>query len=134
MFGTSKDIKYPGLNILPPGVERHVVNGGALTAFQIFPDDEIEIILLKNTEKLPTKTKTILRNINFKSSNFNTYFETSSKKLFVYIKEKNSESIKIAISKAVNALKKYTFFYIVTHNCSLHLNTLAFHMGLVLKL
>ena len=44
MFGTSKDIKYPGLNILPPGVERHVVNGGALTAFQIFPDDELEII------------------------------------------------------------------------------------------
>ena len=44
MLGTSKDIKYPGLNILPPGVERHVVNGGALTAFQIFPDDEIEII------------------------------------------------------------------------------------------
>ena len=44
MIGTSKDIKYPGLNILPPGVERHVVNGGALTAFQIFPDDELEII------------------------------------------------------------------------------------------
>ena len=44
MLGTSKDIKYPGLNILPPGVERHVVNGGALTAFQIFPDDELEII------------------------------------------------------------------------------------------
>ena len=44
MFGTSKDIKNPGLNILPPGVERHIVNGGALTAFQIFPDDEIEII------------------------------------------------------------------------------------------
>ena len=44
MLGTSKEIKYPGLNILPPGVERHVVNGGALTAFQIFPDDELEII------------------------------------------------------------------------------------------
>ena len=44
MLGTSKDIKNPGLNILPPGVERHVVNGGALTAFQIFPDDELEII------------------------------------------------------------------------------------------
>ena len=40
MLGTSKEIKNPGLNILPPGVERHVVNGGALTAFQIFPDDE----------------------------------------------------------------------------------------------
>ena len=44
MLGTSKDIKYPGLNILPPGVERHVVNGGGLTGFQIFPDDELEII------------------------------------------------------------------------------------------
>ena len=44
MLGTSKDIKSPGLNILPPGVERHVVNGGGLTAFQIFPDDELEII------------------------------------------------------------------------------------------
>ena len=44
MWGTSKEIKNPGLNILPPGVERHVVNGGALTAFQIFPDDELEII------------------------------------------------------------------------------------------
>ncbi len=44
MLGTSKEIKYPGLNILPPGVERHIVNGGGLTGFQIFPDDEIEII------------------------------------------------------------------------------------------
>ena len=49
MLGTSKDIKYPGLNILPPGVERHVVNGGGLTAFQIFPDDELEIICLLYT-------------------------------------------------------------------------------------
>ena len=40
MLGISKDIKYPGLNVLPPGVERHVVNGGGLTAFQIFPVDE----------------------------------------------------------------------------------------------
>ena len=46
MFGTSKNIKNPGLNILPPGVERHIVNGGALTAFQIFPNDEIEIIVV----------------------------------------------------------------------------------------
>ena len=44
MLGTSKDIKYPGLNIFPPGVERYVVNGGGLTGIQIFPDDEIEII------------------------------------------------------------------------------------------
>ena len=41
---TSLDIKEPGLNALPLGVERHVVNGGGLTGIQIFPDDEIEII------------------------------------------------------------------------------------------
>ena len=41
---TSFDIKEPGLNVLPPGVERHIVNGGGLTGLQIFPDDEIEIV------------------------------------------------------------------------------------------
>jgi len=41
---TSFNIKEPGLNILPLGVERHVVNGGGLTGLQIFPDDEIEIV------------------------------------------------------------------------------------------
>ena len=44
MEPTSHNIKEPGLNILPPGVERYVVNGGGLTGIQIFPDDEIEII------------------------------------------------------------------------------------------
>ena len=37
-------IKEPGLNVLPPGVERYIVNGGGITGIQIFPDDEIEII------------------------------------------------------------------------------------------
>ena len=36
---TSMDIKDPGLNVLPPGVERYVVNGGGLTGFQIFAED-----------------------------------------------------------------------------------------------
>ena len=44
MAHTTLDIKEPGLNVLPPGVERHVVNAGGLTGLQIFPDDEIEII------------------------------------------------------------------------------------------
>ena len=44
MEPTSHNIKEPGLNFLPPGVERYVVNGGGLTGIQIFPDDEIEII------------------------------------------------------------------------------------------
>ena len=41
---TSMNIKDPGLNVLPPGVERYVVNGGGLTGIQILPDDEIEIV------------------------------------------------------------------------------------------
>ena len=44
MMLTSFDIKEPGLNALPLGVERHIVNGGGLTGVQIFPDDEIEIV------------------------------------------------------------------------------------------
>ena len=41
---TTLDIKEPGLNTLPPGVERYVVEGGGLSGIQILPDDEIEII------------------------------------------------------------------------------------------
>ena len=41
---TSLNIKEPGLNVLPPGVERYVVNAGGITGIQIFPEDEIEII------------------------------------------------------------------------------------------
>lgn len=95
-------------------------------------DDEIEIILLKNTEKLPKKTKTILNNINFKSSNFNTYFEVSSKKIFVYTKNKDSESIKIAISKAANALKKYSNFYININSLNKELNIEDLAQGFIL--
>ena len=41
---TTLDIKEPGLNTLPPGVERYIVEGGGLTGIQILPEDEIEII------------------------------------------------------------------------------------------
>ena len=44
MLLTTRDIKEPGLNVLPPGVERHVINAGGITGIQIFPDDEIELI------------------------------------------------------------------------------------------
>ena len=44
MLNTSANIKEPGLNVLPPGVERYTVNGGGLTGIQVFPDDEIEIV------------------------------------------------------------------------------------------
>jgi len=44
MQESSLNIKEPGLNTLPPGVERYVVNGGGLTGIQVFPEDEIEII------------------------------------------------------------------------------------------
>ncbi len=41
---TSLAIKEPGLNVLPPGVERYIVNAGGITGIQIFPDDEIQLI------------------------------------------------------------------------------------------
>ena len=44
MAVTSLNIKEPGLNVLPPGVERYIVSGGGITGIQILPEDEIEII------------------------------------------------------------------------------------------
>ena len=41
---TTLDIIEPGLNSLPPGVERYVIEGGGLTGIEILPDDELEII------------------------------------------------------------------------------------------
>ena len=41
---TSLDIKEPGLRSLPPGVERYIVVGGGLSVFEVFPEDQIEII------------------------------------------------------------------------------------------
>ena len=35
---TTLDIKEPGLNALPPGVERYVVEGGGLTGIQNLPE------------------------------------------------------------------------------------------------
>ena len=44
MSQTTLNIKEPGLNALPPGVERYIVEGGGLTGIEILPDDEIEIV------------------------------------------------------------------------------------------
>ena len=44
MSTTSSNIKEPGLNVLPPGVERYTLNGGGITGIQILPEDEIEVI------------------------------------------------------------------------------------------
>jgi hypothetical protein len=41
---TSLDIKEPGINSLPLGVERYVVNGGGITGVQVLPENEIEIL------------------------------------------------------------------------------------------
>ena len=48
---TSLSIKEPGLNVLPPGVERYVVNAGGITGIQIFPEDEIKIVIQINGKK-----------------------------------------------------------------------------------
>ena len=57
---TSFDIKEPGLNVLPLGVERHIVNGGGLTGIQILPDDEIEIINNFLDDCLPSPTPQVI--------------------------------------------------------------------------
>ncbi len=44
MSETSYSVREPGLNILPPGVERYVVTGGGINVLQIFPEDKLEII------------------------------------------------------------------------------------------
>ena len=44
MGETSFQIKEPGLNVLPPGVERYVVNGGGINILELFPEDRLEII------------------------------------------------------------------------------------------
>ena len=44
MSETSYTVREPGLNILPPGVERYVVTGGGINVLQILPEDKIEII------------------------------------------------------------------------------------------
>ena len=41
---SSNLIKNPGLRVLPPGVERYVIQGGGIHVFEIFPDDKIEIV------------------------------------------------------------------------------------------
>ena len=39
---SSNLIKNPGLRVLPPGVERYVIQGGGMHVFEIFQDDKIE--------------------------------------------------------------------------------------------
>ena len=67
-------INEPGLNVLPPGVERYVINGGGLTGVQIFPDDEIEIIINQFIETVSPDSKqdfiNMLETINWKASCF----------------------------------------------------------------
>ncbi len=35
---TTLNIREPGLNALPPGVERYIVEGGGLTGIQMLPN------------------------------------------------------------------------------------------------
>ena len=44
MSETSYTVREPGLNILPPGVERYVIQGGGIHVFEINSDDKIEIV------------------------------------------------------------------------------------------
>ena len=66
MSETSYTVREPGLNILPPGVERYVVAGGGINVLQIFPEDKIEII---NDEGKQIFSKTYNEQLEYENLN-----------------------------------------------------------------
>ena len=87
---TSLDIKEPGLRILPPGVERYVVIGGGLSVFEIFPEDQIEIINNEGKQLLEIavfnnkgKTDSSILNLLLFYKCFSKYKITRVKKIYI---------------------------------------------------
>ena len=90
---TSFNVKEPGLNVLPPGVERYVVNGGGLTGIQLLPDDEIEIINNEGNQLC----EIVVFDINGKSElALLNLKETKNSEAIKKILIKNNENSKIA--------------------------------------
>ncbi len=99
MSETSYIVREPGLNILPPGVERYVVGGGGINVFQIFPEDKLEII---NDEGKQTceiivfnsKGKSDLSILNLKENSNGNYLKeaiNNDEKILNLFKKKNLE-------------------------------------------
>ena len=93
---SSNLIKNPGLRVLPPGVERYVIQGGGIHVFEIFPDDKIEIVNDKGKQiceliVFNSKGKSDLTILNLKENSDGEFFKKQSsknKKFLIYLKKK----------------------------------------------
>ena len=94
MLDTNIRINEPGLNVLPPGVERYVVNGGGLTGVQIHPDDEIEII---NDEGNQICEIVVFNNKGISDPSILNLKPNKSENDIIKILKRNEESSKIAL-------------------------------------
>ena len=99
MSETSYNIKEPGLNVLPPGVERYVVNGGGINVLQILPEDKIEIINDEGKQiceiiVFNSKGKNDLSILNLKENSNGDYLKkaiNNDEKILNLFKKKNLE-------------------------------------------
>ena len=99
MSETSYTVREPGLNILPPGVERYVVAGGGINVLQIFPEDKIEIINDEGKQiceiiVFNSKGKNDLSILNLKENSNGDYLKKAinqDEKIFKLFKKKNFE-------------------------------------------
>ena len=97
MLGTSRDIKNPGLRILPPGVERYFVKGGGLSVIKVSPEDKIEIINEEGKQiceiiVFDSNGKPDLSILNLKenaNADFSKKTITKDEKIFQIFKKKN---------------------------------------------
>ena len=99
MSETSNAVREPGLNILPPGVERYVVAGGGINVLQIFPEDKIEIINDEGKQiceiiVFNSKGKNDLSILNLKENSNGDYLKkaiNNDEKILNLFKKKNLE-------------------------------------------
>ena len=100
MSETSYTVREPGLNILPPGVERYVVSGGGINVLQIFPEDKIEIINDEGKQiceiiVFNSKGKSDLSILNLKENSNGNYLKEAinhDEKILNLFKKKNYET------------------------------------------
>jgi len=104
---SSNLIKNPGLRLLPPGVERYVIQGGGIHVFEIFPNDKIKIV---NDEGKQTcelivfnsKGKSDLSILNLKENSDGEFLKKAilqDQKIFNLFKKKNLELSRSKSSK-----------------------------------
>jgi len=107
---TSNFIKNPGMRALPPGVERYQIQGGGINLFEIFPDDNIEIINDEGKQVceiivLNSKGTSDLSILNLKENSDGEYLKKAinkDEKIFKLLKKRNLELNRSKSSKIFN--------------------------------